>query len=78
MLVENALKHNISTSKSPLIINISINENGITVSNNIQLRSYVIKNGMGLNNLKKQYSLYNKEVLITETDVDFIVKLPYI
>ena len=78
MLIENALKHNISTSKSPLIINISINENGITVSNNIQLRSYVIKNGMGLNNLKKQYFLYNKEVLITETDVDFIVKLPYI
>ena len=78
MLVENALKHNISTSKSPLIIYITINKGGVTVSNNIQLRSYVTKNGMGLNNLRKQYSLYDKEVLITEIKTNFIVKLPYI
>lgn len=78
MLVENAIKHNISTYKSPLIIHITINGDGATVSNNLQLRNYVIKNGMGLSNLKKQYSLYGQEVSIIKTDVNFIVKLPFI
>lgn len=78
MLVENAIKHNISTYKSPLIIHITINGDGVTVSNNLQLRNYVIKNGMGLSNLKKQYSLYGQEVSIIKTDVNFIVKLPFI
>lgn len=78
MLVENAIKHNISTVKSPLIIRITVNGDGITVSNNLQLRSYVIKNGMGLNNLKKQYSLHNQEINIITTDMNFIVKLPFI
>lgn len=78
MLVENALKHNISTSKSPLIICIKINSIKIIVSNNLQLRNYVSKNGIGLNNLKKQYSLYNKDINIKETKTEFIVEIPFI
>ena len=66
ILVENAIKHNTATTKSPLVIHIKINDDGITVSNSLQLRSYVgTKNGMGLANLRKQYALhgntYNRE-----------------
>lgn len=78
MLVENALKHNVSTSKSPLVIHVAINNNGIIVSNKLQLRNYVTKNRMGLSNLKKQYSLYDKELSIIITKTDFIVEIPFI
>lgn len=78
MLVENAIKHNISTSKSPLTVHIKIDTSGITVSNNLQLRNYVIRNGMGLNNLKKQYLLHKQEIDIIKTGTNFMVKLPFV
>ena len=62
MLVENAIKHNISTKKSPLIIQILINDHLIVVSNNLQLRNSVSRNGTGLQNLQHQYTLYNKHI----------------
>lgn len=78
ILVENAIKHNISTSKSPLVIHILVNDNGVVVSNNLQPRSYVIKNEIGLKNLKKQYSLYYKKIICKKTATDFIVEIPFI
>lgn len=78
LLVENAIKHNISTNESPLIIHVKVETNGVTVSNNLQLRNYVTQNGMGLNNLKKQYSLYKQEINIVKTETNFTVKLPFI
>lgn len=78
MLVENAIKHNISTTHSPLNICITIGESGVTVCNNLQLRTHVIRNGIGLNNLKKQYALHGLEVNIQKSDTTFIVKLPFI
>ena len=69
MLVENAIKHNTAIMKSPLVIYIMINKKSITVSNNLQLRSYVgTKNGMGLTNLCNQYALHGKELIIKKTE----------
>lgn len=48
------------------------------VRNNIQLRNYVTKNGMGLKNLKKQYALYGKEISIINEKNLFTVRLPFI
>lgn len=78
LLVENALKHNITTRDHPLIIQIRITNEGIAVSNNLQLRSSVDKGGVGLINLQKQYNLYNKIIDIAQTDTEFIVKIPFI
>lgn len=79
MLVENAIKHNTAATKSPLIVRIAIKQDGITVSNNLQLRSYVgTKNGMGLANLRNQYALYGKELSIRKTETDFVVEMPFI
>lgn len=79
MLVENAIKHNIATTSSPLVIHISISENSIIVSNNLQLRSYVgSKNGIGLANLRNQYALHNESLKILKNEREFIVELPYI
>lgn len=78
MLVENAIKHNISTPESPLVVQIKVCDNEVIVSNNVQLRNYVTKNGMGLKNLKRQYALYGKKIsIMNEKDV-FTVILPFI
>lgn len=78
MLVENALKHNISTKKSPLVIRVAINGEGIVVSNNLQLRNSVTSNGAGLKNLQRQYALYGGQIEVTKTDAEFVVRLPFI
>lgn len=79
MLVENAIKHNIATSKSPLVVRIAIGQDGIIVSNNLQLRSYVgTKNGAGLANLRNQYVLHGKELAIRKTEKEFVAEMPFI
>lgn len=78
LLVENALKHNITTINHPLTIRIDITSKGITVSNNLQLRTSVDKGGVGLKNLQRQYALHDKVIDITCSTADFAVKLPYI
>lgn len=79
MTVENAIKHNTATIKSPLVITVTVSHEGITVSNNLQLRSYVgTKNGMGLVNLQKQFSLHGRKITIRQTTVEFVIHIPYV
>ncbi len=78
LLVENAIKHNITTASNPLTVKIKITDNGITVSNNLQLRSSVDKGRVGLKNLQKQYALHGKSIDVTKTATNFVVKLPYL
>lgn len=78
LLVENAIKHNVSTSRQPLSIRIEITNERIIVSNNLQLRSTVDKGGVGLKNLREQYALYNQAIEVINTGVEFIVKIPFI
>lgn len=78
MLVENALKHNISTKKSPLVIRITVGDEGVTVCNNLQLRSYVASNGAGLKNLQRQYDLYGARMEVIRNAREFTVNLPFI
>lgn len=78
LLVENAIKHNIATQRNPLVIRIDVADDGITVSNNLQLRSSVEKGGVGLRNLQNQYALNDKEINIVEDGTKFTVELPFI
>ncbi|WP_368163564.1 sensor histidine kinase, partial [Bacteroides cellulosilyticus] len=78
LLVENAIKHNIATLKNPLIIRIGFTDEGIMVSNNLQLRSSVDRGGVGLGNLEKQYALYDKAIDIVESTTEFVVRVPFL
>lgn len=78
LLVENAVKHNITTSTQPLKICIDISNSGVIVSNNLQLRSSVDTSGVGLTNLQKQYALYQKTIKTIQTRTEFIVRIPFI
>lgn len=79
LLMENAIKHNISTVKQPLKLSIDSSEDGtIIVKNNFQPINIDYKTtGMGLKNIRERYQLlYGKIPEVTTTEVSFEVKLP--
>ena len=80
ILIENALKHNSSSEDNPLKINISTNNEYLIVSNNIQKKNILSdSSGTGLLNLKERVKLImNSEMIISQTNELFIVKLPII
>jgi len=80
LLIENAIKHNITAVSKPLKIRICSAANYLVVTNNYQPKNSVqTSSGIGLNNIAQRYLLlFNKEVVI-ENDHDlFTVKLPLI
>ena len=78
MLVGNALKHNMHTTKQPLHITINATEEGIEVSNNIQRRTEIEGTGNGLKNLNLQYKNLGKSIEVKDDGTTFRVMLPYV
>jgi len=80
LLVENAVKHNVISTRYPLVLTIETTSNDtIKVWNIIQLKKEAEQGeGIGLANLRERYQLlFQKEVSITMTDV-FCVEIPLI
>ena len=77
-LIENSVKHNVISSKQPLVVTIETGENSVSVSNPIQLKTSPEEgNGIGLVNLTERYRLkWNKNVEITNDGTTFCVNLP--
>ena len=82
LLVENAIKHNISTIEHPLNISITAqpDQHTLTVFNNLQPKVSIEKSsGVGLANLKERYKLLgNYEVVIKQTAEMFSVAIKII
>ena len=80
LLVENAIKHNVTSRKCPLHINIFIDGEFLVVQNVLQRKANdTIPGGVGLNNIKMRYQhLVNKKVEVIEDGEFFTVKLPMI
>lgn len=81
VLVENAIKHNIISSKQPLSIIITTTENDkLRVLNPIQIKRQLEPGGrIGLANLSERYHLkWQKEIEISNTENFFEVKIPLI
>ncbi len=79
LLIENAIKHNISTIKQPLVIHIESRGDGyIVVRNNLQRINIDYKGtGLGLANVKERYHLIGGTAPeIIETENEFQVRLP--
>ncbi|QMU28752.1 sensor histidine kinase [Adhaeribacter radiodurans] len=78
MLIENAIKHNGSTSRKPLLISIFVADGKLVVKNNLQPRFDEVKSTkIGLKNISTRYSyLTSQEVEIEQMDQEFIVRLP--
>ena len=78
ILIENAIKHNVTQKDSPLIISIYNDADFLVVQNNLQKKTVIDNsNGQGLENLKNLYHyLAEKEVAIEENESVFLVKIP--
>ena len=81
ILVENAIKHNIASTRIPLTIRISTRDDMLVVENKLQLRerSSSASTGVGLDNLMEQYHLvFGKDIEISSSDDTFVVALPLV
>lgn len=78
ILVENAIKHNMATREKPLKIEIFIDNDYLVVRNNLQKMAHQLASSkIGLKNLKERIKLISsKELVVEETNLDFIVKMP--
>lgn len=79
MLMENAIKHNRASEKSPLNIEVlSLKGDEIKVTNNVQPKKNVDSTGTGLDNNMKRYSMISEKrprVEITENQFSVILPL---
>lgn len=81
LLIENAIKHNAMSKKSPLVIDIFIDEhNQLKVVNNLQEReAHMTSTGIGLKNIQNRYRLLNNTIPVFEkTNTQFIASIPLI
>jgi ligand-binding sensor domain-containing protein len=78
LLVENAIKHNVVSVSSPLIIEIIVNEKEITVSNKINPKiRQEMESGIGLANITNRYAmLTRRKVSYGKEGENWVVKLP--
>lgn len=78
LVLENCIKHNIVSESKPLHIKISIEENQLTIKNNLQKKEVLQdRKGVGLQNIVNRYAILTKRnVLIEENENYFKVFLP--
>ncbi len=77
MLIENAIKHNITSEKKPLIINVASHGDTLTVTNNLNLRPGEHDSGTGLTNIRRRYAYFSDETMkIDKTLDEFRVTIP--
>jgi tetratricopeptide (TPR) repeat protein len=80
MVVENAIKHNIISIDTPLQITISVNNEYLVISNNLQKRQEAgDSTNTGISNIKSRYKyLEAPDAVFMAEGTDYIVKLPLI
>ncbi len=78
VLIENAIKHNITSAKQPLNISIKTADDFLLVENNLQRKSIISHSHQkGLNQLRMLYSYVSQiPIEIIETPDSFTVKIP--
>lgn len=80
LTIENAIKHNIVSSKQPLRIDITNKEDYLVITNNLQRKQQEhASTGLGLKNINSRYLLATGEQITVEEDKhQFKVTLPLI
>jgi hypothetical protein len=79
LLVENAIKHNIASSESPLVLEIVANEDFVRIKNNVHVKETSYSTKTGLSNLLNRYELLSdKKIRIESNDVSFLVEVPFL
>ncbi len=76
--VENAIKHNEISNAKPLHISIKTKGDFLEIKNNFQKRLHTEESSnTGLKNIRDRYTYFSKRnMIVNETETDFIVQLP--
>lgn len=80
ILIENAIKHNVTSRDNPLVIDIYDEQDYLVVKNNLQIKHTIdTSNKQGLENLRGLYEvLIEKKMIVTQTEATFAVHIPLI
>ena len=78
ILIENVIKHNKVIDIQPMKISVVASDNGISISNPIQLKSSVSSWGIGLDNIKKRYDSFGYSIEVVKRQGTFCILIPYI
>lgn len=78
ILLENAVKHNVTAQRRPLYVDIFVQDNSLIVRNNLQPKRQALDStGLGLRNLRERYELlFRQSIEVVETEDHFTVSLP--
>lgn len=78
LILENCIKHNVVSATKPLHVKISVANNELIITNNLQKKEVLQdRKGVGLQNIVNRYAiLTNRKVKIQETTATFSVHLP--
>jgi hypothetical protein len=78
LLLENCIKHNIVSEAKPLHVKITIENNQLVVTNNLQKKEVLSdRKGVGLQNIVNRYAILTKRtVLVEENEKEFKIFLP--
>lgn len=77
LLIENATQHNIITKSTPLTIKVTVEDDMLSVENNLQVKEESEGLGLGLPNLTNRYRLIaEQDIVISKNETTFKVKLP--
>jgi hypothetical protein len=78
LLLENCIKHNVVSEAKPLHVKISIENNQLVVTNNLQMKEVLSdRKGVGLQNIVNRYAILTKRtVLVEENEQEFKIFLP--
>jgi hypothetical protein len=78
LLLENCIKHNIVSEPKPLHVKITIENNQLVVTNNLQKKEVLSdRKGVGLQNIVNRYAILTKKtVLVEENEQEFKIFLP--
>jgi len=78
-VIENVVKHNMSTTENPIVTDLIITRDEVVVSNDLRLKPNVkTSNKTGLENLKSRYAWLSEQEIVITTDEKFSVILPLI
>ncbi len=79
-LLDNAVKHNVITKARPFSVKITVKDGMLCVSNEIRPKiEREPSTGIGIENLRNRWALLvNRQIEISDTDGEFVVKLPLI
>lgn len=79
MLFDNCIKHNVISASRPLLVCVTMNEDYIVISNNLQAKISTDSTGQGLKNIEGRLKLLTANpVKIEKTEAEFKVSVPLI